>query len=408
MASPAHDASLAAYQWLLGPEGRQLLDHLADADPLATGLVARLHRELGADRAVVVIEQLRLRRRAKEKFPMAQAMFFTRQRLEQATDWAVACYKAGRFPLGEPWADLCCGLGGDTLGLVTRGPGLAVDRDPVACLLAEANLAAAAEYLQRQTPPQKLHPVQVRCQDVFEADLAQAAAWHLDADRRQGARRVYRQSETSLGWQAVERLLQRVPHGAVKLSPMDEPPPEWEARATWEWISRGGHCRQLVAWFGLLAEEPGLRKATRLMPTGPVSFQGSAVPAGEAALGIERFLYEPDPAVLAAGLEYALGARLNLRPVAPGAVYLTGQEAVEHPLLAGFEVLQVLPFDRRRLQRTLSRGDYRVTEVKKRGVDVSPEALLRKLRKRGSQPVVLVLARVVDRVLAALCHRLDW
>ncbi len=406
MAPPAEHASLAAYQWLVGPEGRKLLDQLEGQDPLAARLVARLHQELGPERAAVVIQQLQLRPRAREKFPMAQAMFFTRRGLEQATDWAVACYKARRFPRGESRADLCCGLGGDALGLATTGPVLAVDRDPVCCLLAEANLAAARDFLRKQHPPQELFPVEVQCRDVLQAKLGQQAAWHLDADRRIGGKRVYRQQQTALGWQTVEELLRRNPHGAVKLSPMDEPPLEWEPRATWEWISRSGHCRQLVAWFGSLAPAPGERIATRLLPAGAVSFQGVPLPAQEAALGIRRYLYEPDPAVLAAGLEYALAAHLHLAAVAPGGVYLTGEEPVEHALLAGFEVLEVLPFDRRQLKRTLSRGDYRVVEVKKRGVDVSPEELLRKFRKRGSRDVVLVLARVVDRVLAALCRRL--
>ncbi len=113
-------------RWLVGPEAAPWL---AEAEQLlhdcsAAGVVRaaeKLRQTLSADRTHLVLEQVELRRRAKEKFPLAASMFFTPVGLEQATDAWIAHYKAGRFPPSAPVADLCCGIGGDLMALARAG-----------------------------------------------------------------------------------------------------------------------------------------------------------------------------------------------------------------------------------------------------------------------------------------------
>jgi hypothetical protein len=78
---------------------------------------------------------------------------------------------------------------------------------------------------------------------------------------------------------------------------------------------------------------------------------------------------------------------------------------VADPALSSFEVTDVLPFDRKRLKRLLeSRGIGRL-EIKKRGVRDDPEPLRRRLRLRGDDSAVLLLAPLGRTVAAILARR---
>ena len=103
---------LRDYQWLVGDEAARLLKELAGSPGDTLALAARLRRQLSAERAHLVLEQLELRERGKRKFTAAARIFFTPRALEQATDQWVATYKAARFAGAGPTADFCCGLGG--------------------------------------------------------------------------------------------------------------------------------------------------------------------------------------------------------------------------------------------------------------------------------------------------------
>lgn len=109
--------SLDDIRWLVGPEGAGLLAELGRSAGSLAAIAERLKRRFSPERVHLALEQIELRRRAARKFPDAPRMFFLPETIQQATDRWIAGYKAGRFPAGEPLADLCCGIGGDLLGL---------------------------------------------------------------------------------------------------------------------------------------------------------------------------------------------------------------------------------------------------------------------------------------------------
>jgi hypothetical protein len=151
---PASDTGVALFERLAGPEGVLPLARAAEA--LATGRELAVGARLRADGhpaelVAAAFTQAELRRRAVAKFSRADAMFFTRAGLEQASSEAVAAHRAGRFDGLTRLADLCVGIGGD-LSAVTaraaatgRGPRevIAVDRDPLHLRLAQYNAAVA-------------------------------------------------------------------------------------------------------------------------------------------------------------------------------------------------------------------------------------------------------------------------
>jgi len=328
-------------------------------------------------------------------------MFFTPWGLEQATDEAVARYKARRFPAGRTVADLCCGIGGDLLALGSRGPTVGVDRDPVKTLLAEANC--------RALQPAAGSPAEIKLliADASAVPISDFAAWHVDPDRRAAGRRTTRVEAQDPGPELIDRLLAEVPHAAIKLAPACDVPDHWSEGAEREWISYGGECRQLVAWFGELARRPGRRAAT-VIGVAPASNRTveerlDALPPEITSVG--RYLFEPDAAVLVAGLIPTLCVELGLTAIAPEIAYLTGDHPISDAIIQSFAVTDVLPFDLKRVKALLRERGIGRLEVKKRGVPHDPEQLRRQLRVPGDKKGTLLLTRVRGAVTAIVASR---
>jgi hypothetical protein len=396
-------ADLSAYRWLTSPDTEPwLAEATTSQEPLPTQ-TRRLRRSLSALQTHLVLEQVELRRRAAEKFSQAGRMFFTRRALEQATSEVVARWKAERFTAAggcddvrTPWADLCCGIGGDLLSLAARRATIGVERDEVVALLAEANLAALGAASS-----------EVRRQDVREFLVKDCLAWHLDSDRRTMQGRVAQPEFAEPGLDAIERLLAGNPHGAIKLAPAANVPDSWAAQSEREWISEEGECKQQTAWFGRLARRPGQRSATLLRRQAPPRMMVGSPDVRLAIAGrVRRFVYEPDAAVIAAGLVGAIAEEHRCEAIAPNIAYLTADQPLHDPALAGFEVLETLPLDRKRLKATLRERGVGRLEIKKRGVEVNLDQLRRELQTPGENAATLLLAPLAGRATAILARRL--
>jgi hypothetical protein len=354
----------------------------------------------------LVLEQVELRRKAVAKFSRASRMFFTRRALEQASSEVVARWKADRFAeLGNtdataqthPWGDLCCGIGGDLLSLSGRHPTIGVERDEIVACLARANLEAIG-----------MASSEVRPQDVSEFPLQECCAWHLDPDRRTTHGRVAQPEFAEPGLDAIEAMLARQPNGAIKLAPAAEIPGSWSARAEREWISEQGECKQQVAWFGRLARRPCQHSATILCRDSPprtfIGVGGLRLPVAGV---VRRFVYEPDAAILAAGLAGALALQHHCQALDARVAYLTADQALHDPALAGFEVLETLPFDRKRLKALLRERRIGRVEIKKRGIDANIEQLRRELQTAGDHAATVLLTPLNGQSVAILAKRLE-
>lgn len=392
------------YRWLTSPAADPWLNSLRDSQLPLTAQVAALRRELSPERTHLVLELTSLRDRARAKFTHAGAMFFTARGLEQATDETVADYKARRFHGRPAIFDLCAGIGGDLLALASAGETTGFDRDPIMAILATANGSACFD--RRPTNARYLAPA-CHARDVEHIDVSECSAWHIDPDRRSTGRRTTRVDlhEPTIG--VIEQVLSRNPNAAVKLAPAAQLPDDWPQRAELEWISRGRECRQLVAWFGELANDVRQRRATVLGDgtRAPRSIVGVADLAPPWVAPIGRYLFEPDAAVLAADLGSVLAAEHALAAISTGIAYWTGDSPLLDPALACFEVLEVLPFRVKPVAGLLRTRKIGQLEIKKRGVALDPAELRRQLRLKGDDSATLLLAPVAKRVTAVVARR---
>lgn len=404
---------LADYQWLTGDEAASMLTELADdPSPLHTA-VARLRRSLTATRAHLIVEQVELRRRAAEKFTDAARMFFTRTALEQATDEQTAAYKAQRITLQRAGssstptniADLCCGIGGDLLALASQVTTIAIDQDAIATHLASANVRAV---LNRD--------IEIRTQNATDFDLTTVAAWHIDPDRRPTDKRTTSIDQCTPDRAALDHMLAQSPNAAIKLAPATDVPPEWAGQCEREWISRNRQCRQQIAWHGALARSPNEHRATVLTSpprSGEGPGEGPRTITGQPNQPIPithdpaRYLFDVDPAVLAAHLAGTLATEQNLQALSAGPTYLTGSNPITNDAaLACFEVQDILPMRTRSLAQHLRAKNIGQLEIKKRGTDITPESLRRDLKLQGDNAATLLITNIAGRPTAILATRL--
>lgn len=374
---------VAALSALLTPAGARLLDRLAgerETDSLA--LAVALRREHPVDLVAAALTQTRLRARAEPKFgPAAARMYFTPAGLEQATHTEVAALRARRFATvgARRIADLCCGIGGDLLAFAATGAEVsAVEHDPLTCAVAAANARAGGVA----------DLVTVSQGEVRAVDLSGHDAAFCDPARRTAAGRVFDPAGYSPPFEFLLELAGRCAHTGVKVAP-GIPHALVPAGVEAEWVSYRGEVKEAALWFGPLASAD--RRAT-LLPGGDTLVRANV---GAAPVGpVERYLYEPDGAVIRAHLVAEVAVAIGGHLIDPSIAYLTSQTRTRTPFAAGYEVTDVLPFSLKRLRALLrQRGVGRLT-VKKRGSALRPETLRQQLQLRGPHEATIVLTRV--------------
>ncbi|GAA4812178.1 methyltransferase domain-containing protein [Nocardioides caeni] len=385
---------LDTFRWLLTDDGQALLAEAttlvaSGTDALAAG--SALRRTTTGDRAAATLTQVELRARGEAKLgPDAARMYFTPDGLEQSTRRRVADHRAGRaaaFGAGT-LIDLGCGIGGDLLAAARAGIVVAgVDLDPVRVAIAEANLAALGL------------PGAVQVADATTLDHSGFDLAYADPARRSGAGRSFRVEDWTPPWSWVEQVLARdacvkvapgIPHGLV--------PAGVEA----EWVSDDGEVKEAALWSGRTATVA--RRATVIGAGGLATLTDEDDP-GAGAVGVRAIgahLYEPDGAVIRAGLVTAVAAGLHGGLLDPHIAYVTSDEQFRTPFARGYRVIEELPYREKQLKAALRERGVGTLTIKKRGVEVSPEALRKRLALQGDAEATIVLTRVAGEGTALL------
>lgn len=387
---------LTEFDLLLTERGRELLAELANSPAAVDPLTAstRLRARFPAELVTVALTQDRLRRRAVAKFgARASVMFFTEAGYEQSTRVEVARLRARRYAAAgvRGVADLCCGVGGDALAFAEAGIRvLAVDRDPLTCAIARANAEALgfSELLR------------VECADVTQVALDGYEAVFLDPARRGERGRVFDPDAYSPPWSFALGLAENFAAAGFKVAP-GIPHEAVPAGAEAEWVSDGGEVKEAGVYFGSLRTAE--RRAT-LLP-GARTLVNEGVPDPKPG-DIGRYMYEPDGAVIRARLLGELAGLLSAHTVDPTIAYLTSDVLVPTPFATAYEVTDVLPFTVKKLRALVAERGYGTLEIKKRGADVNPEELRRKLAPRGprTNAATIIVTRHLGRHVALVAH----
>jgi hypothetical protein len=374
---------------LLSPHGWALLSALPPYDGARTiALSDRLRRE-GIDPELIAaaLTQSRLRAKAHAKFDtFADGMLFTPAGLEQATRLPVAAHHARRFLAAGVTrvADLTCGVGADSMAFAGVGlTVLAADTDELTAALATVNLRHFPE-------------AEVRHVDGLGLDFEAEGVDGLYADparRASSGRRLFDPGAYSPPLTAVLALRERVPALGVKIGP-GVPHSGLPADAETQWVSVDGDVVEAGLWFGPLAPAgPGRSALVLRGQSARVVWdeQGGAAPAVGPVGG---YLYEPDGAVIRAGLVAQIAAEVQGRLIDRTIAYITADTVHHSDAATGYRVLDTLPFGLKRLRTYLRERDVGRLTIKKRGTAVLPEQLRKQLDLRGHLAATIVLTRV--------------
>ncbi|MDP9885683.1 hypothetical protein J2W21_003207 [Sinomonas atrocyanea] len=390
---------------LLTPEGWALLNSLGpyrEEDALA--ISGRLRKSGHSPELVsAVLSQARLRARAAAKFgEFASSMLFTRAGLEQATRLSVAARHARRFVDAgvRRVADLGCGLGADAMAMAS------LDLEVTAVELDETTAACATMNLMPFPQARVVHA------DAQSVDLAGIDGVWLDPARRStstsGTTRLWDPEEFSPPLSFVEGLAGRGLPVGVKLGP-GLPHGSVPAGCEAQWVSVQGDVAEVGLYFNAL-KRPSVRRAALVLGDGGAAELVAETDFGAGAeprIGpLEGFLYEPDGAVIRAGLVAELAERLGGALVDPHIAYICAPQLVQTPFAKAYRVLEVRPYNVKALRAWVREQGIGVLDIKKRGASVTPEELRRVLltgqRKGATAKATLVLTRIGDDRVAAV------
>ena len=386
---------LATARWLTSADAAPALAAAAaEADPGSLGAATRLRARVDPDRAAAVLSQVALRRKAVGKFgPAAERLFFTADTLEQATRSGVAARRAARFArVAESVVDLGCGIGADALAFAAAGLDVvAVERDEVTAVLAAANLG---------------RPVLVGDAEALWPGLAaqdaasDGAGVFADPARRTASGRSWRVEDLSPPWSFITALLDGSRVACVKLGP-GVPHTLIPAGVEAEWVSDAGTVVECALWAG-----PGATPGRRTAVVDGVELTGTGRRGPAEVAPVGAFVYEPDGAVVRAGLVDEFAGMIRAWRLDEHVAYLSAPWHMPTPFATVFAVREVLPYDEKVLRTWVRERGIGTLEIKKRGLDVDPAELRRRLKPKGKASATLVLTPTPRGAVAIVCERM--
>lgn len=393
---------LKNFRDLLTPFGQDALQVATELQPREKDFLLHfqmLSKKFPRNLAKAALETAILRKVAQTKFPKANKMYFTRDALEQASGYEVSSYRAERYRGYAQIADLGCSIGGDTLAMAQVSSVIGIDRDPLRLAIAQAN----SQALGFDVPF-----VQTDLENSFPCLEYPAVALFFDPARRVNGRRISSVKKYIPPLQIVADWLTFFPALGVKISPAVNKRELFGYDAEIEFISFKGELKEAVLWFGPL--KAGQKRATvlpgpHMMIDDVNTIELSRRPTLAMSQPLQYF-YEPDPAIIRAGMVQALMVRLGAAQIDQDIAYITANKKKSTPFARVWEVEDWFPFQLKKLRAYLRERNVGLVTVKKRGSPIIPEDLIHSLRlsKEAREERVVFLTQMRDRPIVVVCY----
>jgi len=380
---------------LLRPEVMEEIRRSADEDPSAFAM-----RHSGRDDlpARAIAEQIACRKKAAKKLLelSRHELLYTSRALEQASAERVAAYRA-TLMRGERAIDLSGGLGIDSCFLARSFRHMDfVERDPLLCRLASHTM----QVLERKN-------VAIHCGEgfaVLDSFPSGTFDWiFVDPDRREAGRRKVGLSECSPNVvSGHDALLQKAPRVCIKASPALELSGLKRELPSLELIivvSLDRQCREsmLMLRRGTAQENGQERKAVCLQSSGVGEYEVSSRGGVQRRIAAEPgpCFFEPDPAIIKAGLSAEVAEEFGLKFLNHSVDYLTGVRTAEEFPGRTFRLIASTPYKPKLFRLFLKEHQIHGASIQRRDFPLSPEDLRKLYRLKESSSRFLFYAQCV-------------
>jgi len=365
--------SLAALEFLrqaeILPEYLPLLK-----DPLK--LSEKLSKKFTAQERHALIHYLEILPRIREKF--GADLICDRLAYEQATAKDISEYKAKLWPSDAKIADLCCGMGGDSFwlsaGIVSSGADIAPER-----------ILMFNENMKRLSLPHR-----AELQNALDA--VGGDFFCIDPARRDGL---------NPDFESILELSKKFCAGMIKLPPAfpeNEIPKESDVL----YLGNASDCRECLMLSGAFGK--GMIRASTI----DKEWQCEKSELQNISLETKTpgaFILEPNPVLVRSHLFLSESKKLGFWQIDSTLAYVSCENLPhKYDGFAAYRIIVQSSLSTNNVKAMLRKHDAGKIILKKRGVEVVPEAEIRRLAPKGEKEYILFYTRILGEKRAILAE----
>jgi len=350
-------------------------------DPLK--LSAKLSKKYNQQERRALIHYLEILPKIRKKFCLQNVdLICDRLAFEQATARDISAYKAKMWQSGAKIADLCCGMGGDSFwlpsGIVANGVDIAPER-----------VLMFNENMERLKLPHKAvlqNALEVKGGDFFCIDPA-------------------RRGDLNPNFESILELSKKFSGGMVKLPPA-YPENELPKESDILYLGDAKDCRECLMLTGVFGK--GVIRATAICEGENFEWQCEKNELQNINLDIKKlgnFILEPVPVLVRSHLFLSEAKKCGFWQIDSTLAYLSCEELPpEHKGFAAYKVIDQSGLSTNNVKAMLKKHGIGKITLKKRGVEVVPEAEIHRLSPKGEREGVLFYTRVLGDKRAILAQ----
>ncbi len=376
--------SIDALEFLRLIEIRSIADEYLPLlkDPLK--LSEKLSKKFNPLERNALIHYLEILPRIKEKFCLQNVdLICDRLAYEQATARDISEYKAKLWQSGAKIADLCCGMGGDSFWLPAGIVASGVDIAPERVLMFNENM----ERLGLPHRAVLRNALEIEGGDFFCIDPARRGGLNPD-------------------FESILELSKKFCGGMIKLPPAF-PEGEIPKESDVLYLGNANDCRECLMMSGVFGK--GKIRAVAICKNDIFEWQRKKNELQNIRLEVKKlgnFILEPNPVLVRSHLFLSEAKKLGFWQIDSTLAYVSCDSLPpRHDGFTAYGVIEQSSLSTNNVKAMLKKHDVGKITIKKRGVEVVPEAEIRRLAPKGEKEHILFYTRILGEKRAILAKR---
>jgi len=366
--------SVEALEFLRRAEISSLADECQPLLKNPLKLSEKLSKKFNAQERHALLHYLEILPRIREKFCLQKIdLICDRLAYEQATARDISEYKAKLWQSGARIMDLCCGMGGDSFWLSAGIVASGVDIAPERVLMFNENM-------ERLGLPHKA--VLQNALDVAGSDF-----FCIDPARRGGLNPDFK---------SVLELSKKFCGGMAKLPPAydeSELPEESDVL----YLGNATDCRECLMLSGTFGK--GMMRAVAICKDKTFEWQCEKGELRNTNLEVKKpgnYILEPNPVLVRSHLFLSEAKKHSFWQIDSTLAYLSCEDLPpKHDGFTAYKIIEQSSLSTNNVKAMLRKYDAGKIILKKRGVEVVPEAEIRRLAPKGEKEYILFYTRIL-------------